>query len=932
MSSTLFVLILCLTSSLPTVHSQPTTPSKPNVPPLQWINLTGLLGSLNGPPGLKGASLGYDANQRNLLVFGGESQQGFPSDQTYLLNLDSLQWSPPAAQQNLPQTPPPARSYAISGDDSAASYRNSHIVIGGKGADGKPLADVWEFDYTNHFWSEVTITAGGPSARWGAVGGIDIRTPPVPATASPNNTFYLAGGFDGTHVDPISDLWRLNISGVLSSNVATGVFGSWQQIPLPDNLNGKTGIAGTVVQASLDNQQRVVALGGCTTSQEASTSCLDGKDYILNADARSDSVPPTCTAPRLLPAVAANLNGGSSTYAQQVFMLLGTFNDSLWDDQGGLKSGEVAVLDVSTRGWARIQPAGDPGTSGGKPSFPSPRSGATALSYTQGLVGTNRGQYTDTIVFGGQDESGTYTADLWVLRAYNKASSSGQLTSGIDANGAGPTSSSNPSGSSPPPTSGTNPSSPSNPADPAAGVVRDVFDTSVVHKALAPASVAILFPAIVAYRLSSPSGSPSTSPHQRVYLFYFSIGISLAAFGIGVGGLASAFTSMTATTSSSSLAKRSSPSNTLTTNHGKAGLALFIGLVGIVPLLLIISACIRRNSYNSTINARQRANSGELAEKAELYPSRVASPPLTTEEGAPSEPRARAASWHNLNPWPNRNARRSSESGLDGATSPAPSSQPSFEVTNRPARTRQPSAHSMTAFAEPRPSLGKHMSDMSWPERRSLNNLNEYEYQMSQQRRGSVPPTPGTAALDIPSTRGLVAPPPFSPRMPAPFEAVIHFLLHAFLLGLSVVCLIALWTRAPKGAFAVFLAWVIIFYCIIFYFSSRGVPHESLLAVFITRVSTNPTLAPPTPTPSRPLSELGTDTVPFPGGPYAHQPPFRVAQEDEYPTSHQGHGSTEDDDDEDDDTRQRRIEEEMSRRDVSIVTVPRRKLFLTNPS
>lgn len=38
-----------------------------------------------------------------------------------------------------------------------------------------------------------------------------------------------------------------------------------------------------------------------------------------------------------------------------------------------------------------------------------------------------------------------------------------------------------------------------------------------------------------------------------------------------------------------------------------------------------------------------------------------------------------------------------------------------------------------------------------------------------------------------------------------------------------------------------------------------------------------------------------------------------------------------DDDDEDEESRQRRIEEEMSRRDVSIVTVPRRKLFLTNP-
>jgi hypothetical protein len=53
------------------------------VPPLQWINLTGLL---NGPapPPLKDASIGYDEGSRMLVVFGGESQQGLPQSQTYL--------------------------------------------------------------------------------------------------------------------------------------------------------------------------------------------------------------------------------------------------------------------------------------------------------------------------------------------------------------------------------------------------------------------------------------------------------------------------------------------------------------------------------------------------------------------------------------------------------------------------------------------------------------------------------------------------------------------------------------------------------------------------------------------------------------------------------------------------------------------------------
>lgn len=196
-----------------------------------------------------------------------------------------------------------------------------------------------------------------------------------------------------------------------------------------------------------------------------------------------------------------------------------------------------------------------------------------------------------------------------------------------------------------------------------------------------------------------------------------------------------------------------------------------------------------------------------------------------------------------------------------------------------------------------------------------------------------MPPTPGTAALDIQSTQGLMHPPLRlqAPRMPSLLSLLVHFLLHAFLLGLSILSLVALWTHASKGAFAVFLVWVVIYYAIIFYLAFRGVPQESFLSAFFNRISTDPIPALPTPAPSRPLSDIGIESVPFPSGPYSHQPPFRVAHDSEYPLSSGGHGSVEEDDELDEDTRQRNIEEEMSRRDVSIVTVPKRKLFLTNP-
>lgn len=200
--------------------------------------------------------------------------------------------------------------------------------------------------------------------------------------------------------------------------------------------------------------------------------------------------------------------------------------------------------------------------------------------------------------------------------------------------------------------------------------------------------------------------------------------------------------------------------------------------------------------------------------------------------------------------------------------------------------------------------------------------------------------TPNTA--DMLSTRALMPAPAF-PRttyeLPPPFELSLRIFFHVLVLALCVLSLVALWYRAPMSLFAVFLLWTVIFYISLFALAWQGRPGKSILTTLTARVRgplPQPAVSPGTPT-SRPLSMTGTDQYPFPTetrGPYLHQPPYRATGHDDVSTS-QSPRSVETDDDDDDideDTRQRRIEEEMGRREVSIVTVPKRRLWITNPS
>jgi hypothetical protein len=202
----------------------------------------------------------------------------------------------------------------------------------------------------------------------------------------PNNTFYLAGGFDGSSALPLSDFWRLNVSGTLSSNLPNSARGSWEK------LNFATITPLTQAGYSVLGQEVAVA-GGCDKQGD----CNVQNSFVINSANLQSISPKACPTPRDGPVLIPNMNTLSDSFSSQVFMLLGTFNSSLWDDQEGLAQGEVDVLDVNTGSWTRALPSGDPGTNG-QATFPSPRSGSSAISSPLSLVGSSRTSSSDTIV------------------------------------------------------------------------------------------------------------------------------------------------------------------------------------------------------------------------------------------------------------------------------------------------------------------------------------------------------------------------------------------------------------------------------------------------------------------------------------------------------------------------------------------------------
>ena len=410
------------------------------------------------------------------------------------------------------------------------------------------------------------------------------------------------------------------------------------------------------------------------------------------------------------------------------------------------------MLDINGGSWARILPSGDPGSTGNV-TFPEPRSGAASISFPIGLVGSSRGSYSDTIIFGGQDSSGNYLSDMWVLRAYGASVTqsgqqwggfgNGNLQTGVNANGAGvsvqyittcakatgfqssPSGSGNGSPTNPPSSSST--SSFSRQSYP--------FDTSFIHKSLAPISLALLHPTVIFYRLSLP---PTSGPPLQLSfgLQCASVLILIVAYGVGLVGLAYSFTSIsTPGTGNVRLSVRSIPSNAvLKTAHGQAGLALFIALYGLIPLLFLASYLRWRMFASSRAIVgkirveRTRADSTDTAEKLNSYRTATDTNQQDTSQqdavrsSAPPSSPGHTPTRKHLGLWfRSKDVKGSSETASE-SESPV---QRTFEVINRPARTRNASASTPTFYehAHRSSTVPRNLSELSWLERRRSVNV-----------------------------------------------------------------------------------------------------------------------------------------------------------------------------------------------------------------
>ena len=313
---------------------------------------------------------------------------------------------------------------------------------------------------------------------------------------------------------------------------------------------------------------------------------------------------------------------------------------------------------------------------------------------------------------------------MWLLRGFAGSVTStkqtwtgfgnGQLQTGVNADGSGVrvtfmtecasllsnSSTSNSTPDSPPATPSSTVPTSSTP------IPLSLYNTSLLHKLLAPLSLVIFLPIVIFLRWINTAVKVELTHGRRVFQFIFVI-LAFGAYGAGLAGLVLSFTTISNTLSTQSLH--------LKTTHGIAGLSFFLVLYGLVPFLYLAFALFGPHPNVSNQNqSRTTPNSIEINEKSDPLPLQSSLSPSVHNTSPPSSPRPRTVSWDAYN-----TLRPSTDEGLSCDSTPSATPQRGFEVVNRPTRTRKtwPTSDSFQGSSQPLPTT-RALGEIDWLLRR----------------------------------------------------------------------------------------------------------------------------------------------------------------------------------------------------------------------
>jgi N-acetylneuraminic acid mutarotase len=259
-----------------------------------------------GPPARYDHSLTYDANGKQLVVFGGRDQAGRALGDTWVFDLGRNAWREVTAQG------PAARFGHAAAYDPAGSRV---IIFGGQATSF--FNDVWAFDAAAGTWRQIAAQGDAPQPRYGLPGVIDKR-----------GRLIVSHGF--TDQGRFDDTWALDLATATWTNIT----------PTQGTLPLKRCLHDMVYDAASD---RVLLFGGCSSGFGP---CPQGDLWALDLAANQwTQLQPGGDAPaaRSNPALVLDTASGQA-------LLFGGLN------QDNAPLSDLWALDTTQGAWAALAP------------------------------------------------------------------------------------------------------------------------------------------------------------------------------------------------------------------------------------------------------------------------------------------------------------------------------------------------------------------------------------------------------------------------------------------------------------------------------------------------------------------------------------------------------------------------------------------------